>query len=80
VSFALASDGWFLANTSMTIEAIALKSGYASVPAFSRAFQADYEMPPAQYRDNGAHASFRMSSQDAMAADLLGDIYPLLAR
>lgn len=57
----------FLANTSMTIEAIALKSGYASVPAFSRAFQADYEMPPAQYRDNGAHASFKMSSGGDLA-------------
>ncbi|MBR1220378.1 GyrI-like domain-containing protein [Bradyrhizobium sp. U87765 SZCCT0131] len=49
----------FLAHSSMTLESIALKSGYSSVQAFSRAFSADYDMPPAQYRTTGAHAAFR---------------------
>src|SRR5262245_30541570 len=48
----------FLANTTMDIETIAEKSGYGGVAAFSRAFAADYGMPPAQYRKEGAHAKF----------------------
>ena len=55
-----------LANTSMTIEAIATKSGYSSVQAFTRAFSADYGMPPAQYRGNGAHAAFRAGCGDKL--------------
>jgi AraC family transcriptional regulator len=48
----------FLANTTMDIETIAEKSGYGGVAAFSRAFAADYGMPPAQYRKEGEHAKF----------------------
>ena len=48
----------FLANTTMPIETIAEKSGYGSVAAFTRAFTGDYDMPPAQYRKEGAHAKF----------------------
>lgn len=48
-----------LAHTTLTPEAIAAKSGYSSVQAFSRAFHADYGMPPARYRNEGAHAAFR---------------------
>ena len=48
----------FLANTPMPIDAIAEKSGYGSAAAFTRAFTADYGMPPAQYRKAGAHAKF----------------------
>jgi AraC family transcriptional regulator len=55
-----------LANTSMTIDAVAVKSGYSSVQAFTRAFSADYGMPPAQYRSHGAHAAFRIGRMDAM--------------
>ena len=42
----------------MPIEAIAERSGYGGVAAFSRAFTTDYGMPPAQYRKEGAHAKF----------------------
>jgi AraC family transcriptional regulator len=49
----------FLANTTMPIDAIAERSGYGGVPAFTRAFAADYGMPPAQYRKEGAHAKFQ---------------------
>ncbi len=48
-----------LAYTTMTLEAIAAKSGYSSVQAFSRAFHADYGMPPARYRNEGAHTAFQ---------------------
>ena len=49
----------FLANTTTPIETIAERSGYGGVAAFTRAFAADYGMPPAQYRREGAHAKFR---------------------
>mgnify|MGYP000939481811 CR=1 FL=1 len=41
------------AHRQFTLEAIAAKSGYSSVQAFSRAFHADYGMPPARYRNEG---------------------------
>jgi AraC family transcriptional regulator len=54
-----------LANTAMTIDQIALKAGYSGVSAFTRAFSADYGMPPAQFRSEGAHAAFRLQRQQA---------------
>ncbi|MEW6644126.1 MAG: AraC family transcriptional regulator [Pseudomonadota bacterium] len=62
----------FLAHTSMTMDSIALKSGYSGVQAFTRAFHADYGMPPAQYRKEGAHAAFRASQ--AQAAGVAYDV------
>lgn len=53
----------FLADTAMRIDTIAEKSGYGSVAAFSRAFTADYGMPPAQYRKEGAHAKFQAEAR-----------------
>lgn len=53
----------FLANTAMPIESIAEKSGYTGVAAFSRAFTADYGMPPVQYRKEGAHAKFQAQAR-----------------
>lgn len=62
----------FLANTSMPIEAIAERSGYGGVAAFTRAFTADYGLPPAQYRKEGAHAKFlaQMSADNGAAFDV----------
>jgi AraC family transcriptional regulator len=57
-----------LANTLMTIESIAEKSGYSSSQAFSRAFHDDYAMPPAQYRKQGAHAAFGARQSQASTA------------
>lgn len=61
-----------LANTAMAIETIAEKSGYGSAAAFTRAFSADYGMPPAQYRNEGAHATFlaQMSADNGVAFDV----------
>ena len=56
-----------LANTQVAIERIALQSGYASVQAFTRAFSADYGMPPAQYRTAGAHAAFQAQREGTAA-------------
>lgn len=42
-----------LSNTSMPISEIAARSGYSAVSAFSRAFSAVYQMPPAKYRERG---------------------------
>ncbi len=49
----------FLAHTAMAIDSVALKSGYSSVQAFTRAFHSAYGMPPAQYRHEGPHALFQ---------------------
>lgn len=53
----------FLANTAMPIESIAEKSGYTGAAAFSRAFTADYGVPPVQYRKEGAHAKFQAQAR-----------------
>lgn len=42
-----------LAKTDAGIERIAARAGYGSVAAFSRAFRADYGVPPATYRTSG---------------------------
>lgn len=61
-----------LANTAMPIEGIAEKAGYSGVAAFTRAFTADYGKPPAQYRKEGAHATFlaQMSADNGAAFDV----------
>src|SRR5262245_61996881 len=61
----------FLANTAMPIEAIAERSGYGGVAAFTRAFTADYGIPPAQYRKEGAHSKFR-AQMSAEKGDAFG--------
>jgi AraC family transcriptional regulator len=70
----------FLANTAMAIEAIAEKSGYGSAAAFTRAFTADYGMPPAQYRNEGAHAKFlaHAAADNGTAFDVTIKILPPL--
>jgi AraC family transcriptional regulator len=49
----------YLAQTAMPIEAVAGKSGYDSLPSFTRAFKSVYGMPPAHYRKNGSHVQFQ---------------------
>lgn len=50
--------GW-LANSDRSIAWISRSSGFSSVPVFTRAFSTAYGMPPARYRVDGPHASFR---------------------
>lgn len=48
----------YLAQTSLTIEEIAEKSGYGDLSSFTRIFKSAYGMPPAQYRRQGSHTLF----------------------
>jgi AraC family transcriptional regulator len=50
------------------IDSIADRAGYSSVQAFSRAFQASYRMPPAQFRSEGG-ASMFVASEDNSSGD-----------
>lgn len=47
-----------LVNTTLTVDQIACRAGYETVPSFSRAFRAAYGMPPVRYRERGGHARF----------------------
>jgi AraC family transcriptional regulator len=49
----------YLAQTTMTIEEIAARSGYSNLQSFTRAFGEVYGMPPAQYRRAGSHTQFQ---------------------
>lgn len=46
-----------LINTNLSLSEIVAQSGYGSLSAFSRAFSASYQVPPARYRENGNAAS-----------------------
>jgi AraC family transcriptional regulator len=58
----------YLANTSMSIDDIAGKSGYSNVQSFNRIFKSSYGLPPAQFRKNGTHAKFRIADAQEMNA------------
>jgi AraC family transcriptional regulator len=55
-------------QTSMRIEEVAARSGYASVPAFTRAFKTVFGLPPAQYKVSGSHMQFAQPAQDGAPA------------
>lgn len=48
-----------LANSDMTLDAIAERAGYGSADAFGRAFREAYGKSPAHYRETGSHAAFK---------------------
>jgi AraC family transcriptional regulator len=48
----------YLAQSTMPVDTIAEKSGYTSVQAFTRAFNAVFGIPPARYRKEGSHTTF----------------------
>ncbi|SAK43399.1 AraC family transcriptional regulator [Caballeronia arationis] len=54
-----------LVRGSAPIDAIAQRAGYSGVQSFSRAFQASYRMPPAQFRNVGGAAQWRPLSHDS---------------
>ncbi|MBP1882100.1 AraC family transcriptional regulator [Sinorhizobium mexicanum] len=47
-----------LVQTSLSVEAIARRSGYPNVQSFNRTFKALYRLPPARYRNEGSHKAF----------------------
>lgn len=49
----------YLAETSLSVDAIAKKCGYPSLASFTRIFKSVYGMPPAQYRREGSHVLFQ---------------------
>ncbi|MEP6621489.1 MAG: AraC family transcriptional regulator [bacterium] len=55
----------FLAQTSMTVDAIAKRSGYPNVQSFTRIFSAVYGMPPATYRKRGSHTQFQLPARNS---------------
>jgi len=58
----------YLANTAMTIEEIAERSGYKNLQSFTRIFGSVYGMPPAQYRQNGSHTRFQQQEREQGSA------------
>jgi AraC family transcriptional regulator len=55
-----------LVRAALPIDTIAHRAGYGSVQAFSRAFQASYRMPPAQFRHEGGAAAWRPAAPGAL--------------
>lgn len=58
-----------LANSDMTVAAIAERAGYASADAFGRAFREAYGQTPAAYRAAGSHAAFKVANRARSAAE-----------
>jgi AraC family transcriptional regulator len=58
-----------LVKETMNIDDIARRAGYSSLQAFTRAFNAAYGMPPAQFRSDGRHAP-SMSAQRTETYDM----------
>ncbi len=48
-----------LANSDMPIADIASRSQYTTAESFNRAFKAEFNLPPAAYRERGSHAKFK---------------------
>ena len=63
-----------LAQTKRTVEDVAVRAGYGSVQAFTRAFSEAYGLPPARYRENGSHADFKPGQLEAPRASWRIDI------
>jgi len=58
----------YLAQTDMSIDEIANKTGYHIVQSFTRIFKKEYGLPPAQYRARGSHIRFRQQSIEEVKA------------
>ena len=56
-----------LANSTLTIEEIAARSGYKNLQSFTRIFGSVYGLPPAQYRRNGSHTGFQQAQREQCA-------------
>ena len=49
----------YLANTTLAVEQVARKCGYANAQSFTRAFTVVYGLSPTRYRAEGSHVAFR---------------------
>ena len=56
--------GLELAQTPNALDGIAIRAGYGSTQAFTRAFAEAYGMPPARYRETGSHKDFQPGRLD----------------
>jgi AraC family transcriptional regulator len=52
-----------LANSDLSIGAIAERAGYSGVDSFARAFREAYGKTPADYRATGSHAAFKAATE-----------------
>jgi AraC family transcriptional regulator len=52
-----------LANSDISIGAIAERAGYSGVDSFARAFREAYGKPPADYRAAGSHTAFKVATE-----------------
>ena len=57
-----------LANTSMSVDAVAKRCGYDNVQSFTRIFKDVYGMPPAAYRRRGTHSQFHTTGRGESTA------------
>ncbi len=62
----------YLANSAMTIEEIAARSGYKNLQSFTRIFGSVYGLPPAQYRRNGSHTGISTGATGAKCGHVRG--------
>jgi AraC family transcriptional regulator len=51
-------------QTEMPIAAIGRRSGYGSLPAFTRGFRAVFGMPPGRFRRHGSHTRFKAPAKE----------------
>ncbi len=54
----------YLAQSSMSVEEVARKTGYRNLQSFTRIFGSVFGMPPAQYRQNGSHTRFQTLTRE----------------
>ncbi|SEE02921.1 AraC family transcriptional regulator [Rhizobiales bacterium GAS188] len=53
-----------LAHTETPIAKIAMRSGYGSLPAFTRSFRSVFGMPPGRFRRQGSHTRFKPHTKE----------------
>ena len=66
----------YLANTTLSVEEVARKSGYPNAQSFTRAFTAMYGTSPTRYRVEGSHVAFRqaLAGGDTSLGDYAVDV------
>jgi AraC family transcriptional regulator len=69
-----------LANGETDLHRLAVRSGYASQSAFTRAFAAAYGKPPAAFRSSGLHAELNAAIKDQNAMAFSIELRTILPR
>jgi AraC family transcriptional regulator len=62
-----------LARGRGSVQEVAQRAGYPSVPSFTRTFAQAFGMPPALYRERGVHAQFQLMIKEGV----MSDAYPV---